>query len=733
MHIKSMILGITTVFAMMIILTSLSSVASADIYDDSQKVFDVYMDARCEAGLIPVMRYDQKTVCTTIESAELLIKRGYAKEIIAPEHINESHIEIVEYAKGTFRITINAPDKNIDQNVVDIFEINVWSDTNIIGIPIMVTETETNSGVFEAFVITSYDKSAIHQYDDIQIDMTDSDSTTSGDGISSAPGYSASLEESLVLQSGRVPAATHSPSNYASDSDLGFAVGGAQDINNFRNNIENNYLPLYEDITYEGLFHDYYFDTGKSQKCEKLFCPSYSYAVSKDPFSKQTEHYLTVGLNSGIKESDFQRKNLNLVVVLDVSGSMDTPFDVYHYDGYDQNPDQHGEDDYKTKMRLANESLVGLVDHLNEDDNFGLVLFSDNSHIVRDLKSMDGVNTRILKDDIMHITAVGSTNMEAGITTAISLFDTHDSLEYENRIIFITDAMPNASDISKEGLLSRLNDAADQRGIYSTFVGVGVDFNTELIENITKMRGSNYYSVHSASEFKNQMDQEFEFMVTPLVFDLTLTVDADGYDIVKVYGTPDFKESTGEILKINTLFPSKTKDGQTKGGIVLLKLVKKSNDAVLSLQTVYENKNGIKDTDVVFVAIDDHRVDDYYENSGIRKGILLARYADVMKTWVFYERIIELVNTLGEDKTGHMLGYHELIIPEYHHDGIYIPEYVNVELGQWERQSIALRVSEGFTDYISELKIHFESEMTVIKDKDLAQELKILEKLQTVF
>ena len=73
-------------------------------------------------------------------------------------------------------------------------------------------------------------------------------------------------------------------------------------------------------MTYEGLFYDYYFDPGVIQECQKLFCPAYSYAVSRDPFSGEPQYYLSVGLNSGVK--DFQRKKLNLVVVLDYSGSM---------------------------------------------------------------------------------------------------------------------------------------------------------------------------------------------------------------------------------------------------------------------------------------------------------------------------------------------------------------------------------------------------------------------------
>ena len=37
-----------------------------------------------------------------------------------------------------------------------------------------------------------------------------------------------------------------------------------------------------------------------------------------------------MGLDSGIQ--DFARKKLNLVILIDVSGSMSSPFDSYYYD-----------------------------------------------------------------------------------------------------------------------------------------------------------------------------------------------------------------------------------------------------------------------------------------------------------------------------------------------------------------------------------------------------------------
>jgi Ca-activated chloride channel homolog len=110
-------------------------------------------------------------------------------------------------------------------------------------------------------------------------------------------------------------------------SDEGFAVGGSKDANAFRQNIDNGYLPFDTNITYEGIFYGYYFDRGQSQECTELFCPTYSQMRSSDILTDDEELYLSVGLSSGMSEADMQRKKLNLVVVLDISGSMGSPFD----------------------------------------------------------------------------------------------------------------------------------------------------------------------------------------------------------------------------------------------------------------------------------------------------------------------------------------------------------------------------------------------------------------------
>ena len=495
---------------------------------------------------------------------------------------------------------------------------------------------------------------------------------------------------------------------------VGFSTGGAKDINSFRDNIKNNYLPLPTDITYEGLFYDYYFDTGQSHGCKKLFCPSYSYAISKDPFSKEPQYYLSVGLNSGV--TDFQRKKLNLVVVLDYSGSMGSAFDQYYYDRFGNKIEpKKTEDSRKKKIEIADESVVALLDNLKADDRFGLVIFSDSAFVVDPLTSVGDKDLKTLKKYILRIKEASSTNMEAGMAKATRLFDRYleaDPSEYENRIIFLTDAMPNLGETGQDDLSHILKDNA-ARKIYTTFIGIGVDFNTELINSITKIQGANYYSVHSANEFKERMDTEFDYMVTPLVFDLRLDLDSRGYKIEKVYGSPEADEATGEIMKVNTLFPSKAESGQVKGGVILVKLKKLSPDNSLALKVSYRDRNGVADGDEADVDLQE-KEPDFYQNTGIQKAVLLSRYADLLKDWTIDER------------KALMSGEKVVLVPVVTlESGIVVP----VMLGEWERQSVPLQVSGPYRKLFGVFDSYFAEEKKVIGDDTLQQEAILLDKL----
>ena len=527
-------------------------------------------------------------------------------------------------------------------------------------------------------------------------------------GVLSSNGFGGIMPSSIKGASMSTDSAI---SGYSSESTIGFSTGGAKGVENFRENIKNGYFPISTDITYNGIFYDYAFDTGRKTESKELFSPSYSTAISKDPISNNNEYYMTVGLNSNIKESDFKRKKLNLVVVLDISGSMSSGFDSYYYDG-------NNNTEAKSKMKIANESVNILIDQLKDDDRFGMVLFDNSAYLGKPISLIGETDVKAIKDHILEIEEAVGTNFEAGYTKATELFSKYknvNSNEYENRIIVITDAMPNIGNTSDTGLLTYVKKNAQDK-VYTTFIGVGVDFNTELIETISDVRGANYYSVHNSEEFKSRMGEQFEYMVTPLVFDLRLDLKSNDYEIASVYGSDTVNKENGSIMKVNTLFPSKTTStGEVKGGIVLLKLKKKNEntDSKINLNASYKDRSGKDYSNSQIVQFD--KTEEYYENTGIRKAIVLTRYVNTIKNWILYERT-ENPRFIIMPQVGIV-------------DCNYSEEELYRILGQHERTSVSLKVSDKYKEIFSKIKQYIIEENNLIKDNTLNQEVEILNKL----
>ncbi len=502
---------------------------------------------------------------------------------------------------------------------------------------------------------------------------------------------------------------------------IGFSVGGAKDSDNFFQNLKEGYLPRYSSLTYEGLFYDYTFDTGKTKSCETLFCPSYARGVSKDLFSGETNYYLSIGLNSGLTEESFQRKKLNLVVVLDISGSMSAPFNSYYYDNPQNNK---GKERPKSKMEVANQAIVSMLDHLKDSDRFGMVLFDNQGYLAKPMREVGSTNMEAISRHILDLKPRGGTNMSAGLYQGVEQFSAishalKDPSIYENRIIFLTDAMPNRGTLSKGGLFNTVQEASE-KNIFTSFIGIGVDFNPDLIEHITKIRGANYYAVHSSEDFTRRLDGEFDFMVTPLVFNLKLQLSSDDYTIEGVFGSPEANLSTGQMMQINTLFPSSTEDEEVRGGVVLVKLKKNghSNNPI-KLTVSYEDRSGNSSTSSESIQFDQDAT--YWDNKGIQKAALLSEYVSVLKNWLLDSRkgcndkITQPVPCFPYFKRG-------LVNPDFR------PE--RAEIQTWERRSCPLEVSEGYQKLFNIFSTHFANEMAMLNDPTLKKEMDILNQLK---
>ena len=85
------------------------------------------------------------------------------------------------------------------------------------------------------------------------------------------------------------------------------------------------------------------------------------------------------------------------------------------------------DDDKKTKMEIANESINILIDRLKADDRFGLVLFDEEAKIAKQVELISEMDINSTKKYISEIKADGGTNIEAGYTMATKLLEKYQN------------------------------------------------------------------------------------------------------------------------------------------------------------------------------------------------------------------------------------------------------------------------------------------------------------------
>jgi len=263
-------------------------------------------------------------------------------------------------------------------------------------------------------------------------------------------------------------------------------------------------------------------------------------------------------------------------------------------------------------------------------------------------------------------------------------------------------------------LLTQLNST---NGIYTTFLGIGTEFDTAMVSRISKTRACNYLTVKDAQQFKKLMDEEFDFTVTPTLFDISIHFLANQvteFEAQRVYGSPGYEiPSNGLLFFADSMFPSHKESAEnTKGGVILVKLNKKAstqNSAkIVKFLASYRDMtdNIQKDEDTVDItALAEESNNDYFQNNCIRKTVLLVRYVNFMKNFLRDMRTNAKLPSMDQ-KNG-------IVIPP-------IDEETKSEVNQM------ILLSKPYRDIIKVFISYFEREMIEIGDPLLNAELKKL-------
>ncbi|MBK8476745.1 MAG: VWA domain-containing protein [Opitutaceae bacterium] len=322
---------------------------------------------------------------------------------------------------------------------------------------------------------------------------------------------------------------------------LGATVGGAKDARFFRDAAEDGGFPHPNTITAEGLFSEHDLPLQCRTESKELFILN-GEAMPAALLTKPEVKYLgQIGLSSGLDAATWHREPLNLVAVVDKSGSMD------------------GE-----PLALVRKCLGQIHSQLGPDDQLSIVLYGDTSHVHLAPTPATKANRAGIAAAIAAIESSGSTNMEEGLQVGFALArQSQTSFRGRTRVMQFTDERPNVGDTTAGGFMG-IMEAGSRDGIGQTTVGVGVDFGAELASKVSSVRGGNLFFFPDEAAMVKTFTEDLDTMVTELAHDLDVTIrPAAGLRLVGVYGIP------GEMLKwegdrdvrfqVTTVFLSKSR------------------------------------------------------------------------------------------------------------------------------------------------------------------------------
>ncbi len=321
---------------------------------------------------------------------------------------------------------------------------------------------------------------------------------------------------------------------------MGATVGGAQDVGHFRERVDWGEIPTPESFTTEGLFsaHDLPLS---GAVCERLLCTNAKAVSVSLAAQPDVRAMVQLGFTSGLTPETFRRAPLNLVAVVDQSGSMGgAPM---------------------ATVRATLDTLV--ANHLGPKDQLSIVLYGTST---TEWLSPTAVTDRTaLRARIAAIPIDGSTNMEAGMEHGIRLAQQSSDFDGITRMMLFTDERPNTGSTDK-GSFMALARAASLDGIGMTTVGVGLPFGAELAQQVSSVRGGNLVFLGRDPEaIEDRMDEAFDTLVTELAYDLEVAFEpAEGWRIAALYGVPGDAVEWSEdrlLFKVETLFLSTNKGG----------------------------------------------------------------------------------------------------------------------------------------------------------------------------
>ena len=251
-------------------------------------------------------------------------------------------------------------------------------------------------------------------------------------------------------------------------------------------------LPPSKSIRVEELinYHRHLIPKPKADQCVELEVKSFQLPGG--------HRIVQAGIAATSLASREQAPPLNLVLVIDCSGSMS------------------GE-----RIERVKSGLLSLVEQLRPVDKVAIVAFSSEASLI--LPTCARSNQQEITKAIKRLVADGSTNLYAGLMLGYRTAEQSYNRKSSNRVILLTDGIANMGTLDPQAI-SRASKEFNDKGIDLSTIGVGNDFNRELLRQLSDAGHGLAQFVDDSADLHNVFVDEANSLLTPVARDVRLVI-----------------------------------------------------------------------------------------------------------------------------------------------------------------------------------------------------------------
>jgi Ca-activated chloride channel family protein len=219
-------------------------------------------------------------------------------------------------------------------------------------------------------------------------------------------------------------------------------------------------------------------------------------------------------LTGGAAPDRAKRLPLNVAVVLDRSGSMEG-----------------------AKIEKARQAASQLVDLLGPEDVFSLVIYDTEVEIL--VPAQKVTDKRKIKNRIEGITPRGSTALYAGVEKGAEQLQEYFSSSRINRVLLLSDGLANVGPSSATDLAT-LGRSLQRKGLSVSTIGLGDDYNENLMVALAESSAANYYYVKDTEKLPGIFAGELGQMQRIVARQIRIIIECpEGVKPVAVIGFPE--------------------------------------------------------------------------------------------------------------------------------------------------------------------------------------------------